>query len=78
MPIKVKVYYINKDTTEHNWGEIKWNIKIFYYFFLKQWTKNLILLITKGVNPAAFTYQEISYHLVNTCKREAELAPSNY
>lgn len=46
--------------------------------FFEQQTKNLTLLITKGANPTAFTYSDESCHLVNTCKSETELGPSNY
>lgn len=53
---KVKVYYINKDTTERNWGG--GNKKVKYKKPLpikKNQTKNLILN-HRGINSATPTY----------------------
>lgn len=77
MPIKVKVYYINKDTTKQWREKITWNIKS-SIFFLNNKLKTWFFKITEGANSAAFTYPGESYHFINACKRMEELGPSDY
>lgn len=54
-PFKVKVYYINKDTTEWNWGKNAVKYKKILPIKKKTQTKNLILN-QRGINSAASTY----------------------